>query len=255
MSKNKRDVPFYEFEDNIRRQECFARYKFVRKYVHSKKCLDLGCGARRGPYYLAETAQEVVGVDISSEAIGYVKSKWVRKNLTYEVMDGTELTFPDNSFDLVVSFEVIEHIQDYKKYLAEIQRVLRPEGVYILSTPNGAIKRPPNPQHIQEFNLQEFRDLLHRYFSEVEIYGQHRKIKVQSASELPRKIYYLTKLDVFKFRKLVTQPIRYKLFQKFIQGVSWLKKVPLGEEITTDDFAISKQNLLSSDYFIGMYRK
>jgi SAM-dependent methyltransferase len=157
--------------------EHMARYIFAADFVINKSVLDAGCGSGYGANFLAcKGAKYVLGVDISPEAIAYAREHYHRDNLEYQVMDVTNLELDDKTFDVVVAFEVIEHLQNQEKFLAEIARVLRDGGLFIISTPNREIYRlglEPNPFHTKEFNFEEFYKILKKYFYNVKILAQN----------------------------------------------------------------------------------
>lgn len=111
--------------------EAFCRYEFVRPYVKDKIVLDAGCGQGYGSFYLSQTAKEVFGIDIAANAIHDARKNYKRSNLCFKIMDVAKMEFPDNFFDVICSFEVIEHLENYKVYLTEIGRVLKPSGFFL----------------------------------------------------------------------------------------------------------------------------
>lgn len=129
--------------------EHIQRYQFAKKYIKEMKVLDLGCGAGYGSFELKKLgAKSVVGIDNDSKAIEYAISKFKIENLKFKIDNATNLSFPDSTFDIVVSFEVIEHIKDYRKYLKEVFRVLKKGGYFIFSTPNAkGIRAGTSPYH------------------------------------------------------------------------------------------------------------
>jgi SAM-dependent methyltransferase len=138
--------------------------------------LDVGCGAGYGTDYLASSgAQQVLGIDISSTAITYAQLHYQRENLTFRVMDGTSLDFADKSLDIVVAFEVIEHLNEQEKFLSEVVRILKHEGLFLVSTPNkdANAQEYVNPFHTREFTIEEFRNLLVTYFKKIKILSQN----------------------------------------------------------------------------------
>ena len=157
-------------------------YEFLKGEACGKKVLEIGCGDGYGAAYLADAALEVTAVDYEEGVVTAARVKYGRPNLKFLPMEAGALRFEDCSFDVVCSFQVIEHIlePDIPRYLSEIKRVLRPEGAFYLSTLNleHAMKGSPmtykkNPAHCKEFILEELRRLLLSQFPKVEIYGLH----------------------------------------------------------------------------------
>ncbi len=240
---------YYYSDDNITVQKGWARYNFAVPFIEGKKVLDLGCGARKGPYFLAQKAKEVVAADNSREAIDYVRRKWRRENLSYLVMDATGLKFGNSTFDVVVSFEVIEHILDYRKYLTEVKRVLKPGGVAILSSPNRIFSSPDahpvSRGHIKEFSAQEFKNLLSEYFSRLTMYGIERKKRVEDAVATEKAVYQLTRSDFLTLRWLLPKAWRQSIYKGLCWLFSRLRRTPLSCEISEDDFEIVQKDLPS----------
>src|SRR5579871_3121120 len=116
--------------------EHLARYAFAARLARGKRVLDAGCGAGYGSAELAEMAEEVTGVDVAPEAIAYASEHYTLPNLHFEQASCTSLSQDDGAFDLVVAFEVIEHLEDWRGFLREARRVLTSNGQLVVSTPN-----------------------------------------------------------------------------------------------------------------------
>lgn len=178
-----------------------ARYEFALQYVHAKKVLDVGCGAGYGADLIASKASEVIGMDICEEAIDYAKQQYKRENVKFCVGDATHLNFlKDKEFDVVVSFEVIEHITAYFQYLKEIRRVLKDNGILIISTPNkkyhsSGFEKPLNPFHITEFGLDDFENLLKKHFGNVKLYGHYHQPRIKNILKklLPQRAWEIVR--------------------------------------------------------------
>ncbi len=152
-----------------------ARYKFASDFAKGKTVLDIGCGSGIGLGFLAESADVVVGTDYSEETVEYARKDNHNANLTFTVMDCKDLKFDDGEFDLVTSFNLIEHIHEQDKLIQEVKRVLKPNGIFICSTPNTTVFNPRgkyNDFHVHEFTLSELKTLFEKYFNEVKIFGQ-----------------------------------------------------------------------------------
>ena len=154
------------------------RYHSVKNLVRGKAVLDAGSGEGYGAYSLAESAARVVGIDIAQEAIDNARTTYQRQNLEYRVGSIDALPFEDGSFDVVVSFEVIEHLEERVQaaFLREARRVLKKEGILVISTPNKAVYSDPthhhNRFHKKEFYIDEFESFLRQTFPRISLFGQ-----------------------------------------------------------------------------------
>jgi ubiquinone/menaquinone biosynthesis C-methylase UbiE len=158
-----------------------ARYEFANRYVKDKTVLDIACGTGYGSSILKEqTASSVYGVDISLEAIEFAQEKYGRNHVHFAIGDISTIPFVANSFDAIVCFETIEHMDNHNKVLSELVRVLKPQGLLLISSPNRRLTSPgksiadspDNPFHTIEYSVNEFTDLLSQYFEIMDIYGQ-----------------------------------------------------------------------------------
>lgn len=154
-----------------------ADYERAAELAKNLKVLDLGCNCGYGSSIIAKTCQEVIGVDVSLNAIESAIQSYESSIASFQVVDGIALPFSDHSFDLVTSFQVIEHLVDHNAYFEEIRRVLKPEGLLLISTPNAAIRlyrgqKPWNPFHVREFWPKEFLTLLESNFASTCVFGQ-----------------------------------------------------------------------------------
>lgn len=151
-------------------------YDAAKEFGRGKDVLDLGCNTGYGTVQLADVARRVVGVDVAERAIDAARQRSGADRVEFRVVDGSALPFTDDSFDVVISFQVLEHIADPKPFLLEIIRILRPEGVILFTTPNAAIRLDPgmtpwNRFHVREFTAAELRETLTPMFPSVRIRG------------------------------------------------------------------------------------
>jgi 2-polyprenyl-3-methyl-5-hydroxy-6-metoxy-1,4-benzoquinol methylase len=156
--------------------EHLARYAFASRWAGQGRVLDVGCGCGYGTALLAGSSAFALGADLSQEAIRYAHQHYDRANLTYALMDARRLGLAGAGFDLVVSFEFIEHIQDQEAFVHQVVRAMRPEGTFIVSTPNvdrySTETREKNEFHRRELDLAGFTSLLEGSFECVQVLGQ-----------------------------------------------------------------------------------
>jgi len=158
-----------------------ARYDLAGKYIQGKKVLDIGCGTGIGSKVLKQNgARFVVGTDISPEAIAFAKNNYAAQGLYFLVGDICRTSFSDDFFDVIVCLETIEHLPRHHRVLLELRRVLKQEGLLVLSSPNRVMTSPgkdqedtpDNPFHEKEYSKEELMRLVSAYFEDIEVYGQ-----------------------------------------------------------------------------------
>ena len=114
-----------------------ARYEFAKKYIEDHSVADIACGLGYGSRILKDGgAKTVIGIDLCVEAIHYARSNHSSNRVTFVVSDATKIPMTDSSVDVVTSFETIEHVRGTSDLLTEFARVLKPQGVLIVSSPN-----------------------------------------------------------------------------------------------------------------------
>jgi len=153
--------------------EHLHRYLVAREWCRDKDVLDVASGEGYGTALLAQVARSAVGVEIAPEAVDHANNAYRANNLSFVVGDARSLPGPDATFDVVTSFETIEHFAEQRRFLSEIRRVLRPGGLLIVSTPDrdnySPAESPANPFHVRELAREEFDALLRSYFAEVSV--------------------------------------------------------------------------------------
>lgn len=227
--------------------EHLARYIFALPVIKGLRTLDAGCGDGYGSALLAESASEVVGIDISSAAIERASKKYKIPNLSFKVMDVRVISFDSSSFDAVVGYEVFEHIHTPQNMVEGARRVLTDTGILIVSTPNGALIKSglPNPYHVREYRLDEFNSILTEYFPEAKFeYERYGLFNLRRrGGRTGKAIGSLMKLK----RKLGIGKILPESISRKIKDTK-------NEPYSIEDFEFRKENIEDAEYFIFIIR-
>lgn len=215
------------------------RYEFAAPWCRGGEVLDAGCGVGYGSAFLGGVARRVVGVDRDEGAVAYARERYARPNVEFLVGDLLDLELGDASFDAVCSFETIEHVEDADRFLAEMARVLRPGGVFVVSTPHAAetTAAPENPFHRVELSRADFEALLRRFFGEVDLFGQRR---LQTARHR-----LMQRVDVLGLRR------RLPLSRR----ASRLLGTPPTAEVTSEGIVIDREGLEHATELVAVCRR
>ena len=156
--------------------EHLHRYAIAHELASGRDVLDIACGEGYGSNLLSGSAKSVVGVDIDQEIVRHAISKYRSANLEFRHGSADSIPLPDASVDVVVSFETLEHHDKHDEMYAEIKRVLRKDGVLIISTPDKYFFSDEtghrNEYHVKELYLSEFTELNQRYFKTTRFVSQ-----------------------------------------------------------------------------------
>ena len=213
------------------------RYRFAAPYCAGKRVLDAGCGVGYGSALLAETAGEVVGVDLSEEAIAYARTRYAMPNVEFRVEDLLAPRLGDASFDVVCSLETLEHLTDRNVFLRQIARVLRDDGLFVVSTPRVDVttEKPDNPFHCVEYSRADFDALLRRRFRDVELFGERR---LQT-----RRHRALQRLDVLGLRR----------HAGFLRPLGKLATgTDATQDVSLDGLAIEREDVDTADVLVAV---
>ena len=190
--------------DNFVFQRSILAYHYAAGMV-SGKVLEIGTGMGYGIDVVAPAADHFTTID-KSEAYDAT----LPANAEFKQMQVPPIDFADESFDYVISFQVIEHIERDKDFVREVSRVLRKGGKFIVSTPNAPMSLTRNPWHIREYNEGELRELLAADFSAVESLGVNGNEKVMAYYEQNRQ-------SVAKFKRLDPLDLEHRLPRQLLQ--------------------------------------
>ena len=190
--------------DNFVFQRSILAYHYAAGLV-SGKVLEIGTGMGYGIDVVAPAADHFTTID-KSEAYDAT----LPANAEFKQMQVPPIGFADESFDYVISFQVIEHIKRDKDFVREVSRVLRKGGKFIVSTPNAPMSLTRNPWHIREYNEGELRELLAADFSAIESLGVNGNEKVMAYYEQNRQ-------SVAKFKRLDPLDLEHRLPRQLLQ--------------------------------------
>ena len=157
--------------------EHLHRYALAMDFVENKIVLDIACGNGYGSSLISEKAALVYGVDIDQTTINEAKILYPKKNLNFLTGSADKIPVLDHSVDVVVSFETIEHHDKHDEMMSEIKRVLKNDGILIISTPDKLYytdyrKKFKNEFHVKELYKDEFKVLLSKYFKNTLLLNQ-----------------------------------------------------------------------------------
>lgn len=187
-----------------------AAYRFAASLSRGERAIDLGCGTGYGTAELAAGGWRIVGMDRVAPAARARGSaaRFVRGDLE-------RLPFAARSFDTVTSFQVIEHLADPRAYLEQIARVLAPDGVLLLSTPNLRQSDGENPYHLHEYEAAELAAVLAGHFASVEMHGVHAVgVAARYHEDRLRRIRLITRLDPLRLRRRLPRGLVDWLFAR-----------------------------------------
>ena len=231
---------------NPMRVENLARFKFFLSKFQRGRILDLGCGNGEGTYFLSQNEGMMsIGIDISSEVLRIAHQEY--SLIPFFQMDVCSLAFNNHTFDGVVSVEVIEHVLNPMAYLMESYRVLKPGGVFMLTTPNRLRTRPPTgtgsswPAHVREYTPNELLEMLSRLYSSIDLWGQ--SVPIYENNIIRKSIYFFA-------------PFIKPLLPRFIR-INFLPTLQyrIKPEIGYDDIFFSKEEVEESPTLVVVCKK
>ena len=152
------------------------RYAVSLALIKGKIILDIACGEGYGSNLMSFESSLVYGVDIDEETIERANSKYKRDNLKFLTGTTSKIPLESNSIDVVISYETLEHHDEHEKMMIEIKRVLKPEGILLISTPDKHFysdkRNYKNSFHVKELYKSEFIYLINKHFKNYQLYSQ-----------------------------------------------------------------------------------
>ena len=243
--------------DNPIHQRLLKAYIAAQPWI-SGKLLEVGCGEGRGVEILLPHSTGYLGIDKIQEVIDMLRSKFPQVNFEQAVIPPFK-GLEDNSFDTVVSFQVIEHIKEDKLFLEEIYRVLKPGGKAIISTPNITHTLSRNPWHIREYTPQQLIDLCSSIFDSVEAKGVGGNEKVWAYHAANRKsVQKIMRFDIFNLQyRLPASILRmpYEFLNRRNRNKLHQQQGDNVVEITHEDYPIVDDPAVGLDLFYILHKK
>lgn len=222
-------------------------YNYAMKQISKNdRVLDVGSGEGYGTNILSKKAKSIVGLDVDKGSIEYANKKYKSKKCKFTYYTGKKIPFPDNEFDKVVSFQVIEHVASDEEYINEIYRVLKDGGIFIASTPNRNHRLKPNQKpwnrfHLREYSPEGLSKLLSKKFNIVNVWGIFGVDEVQDA-EINRinKVRRMISLDPLGVRHVLPETLK-------------LKAAKIARVLSKDTSAAETSNSYLQEYTIESY--
>ena len=234
--------------DNPIHQRLLKAYYIAKEYVNGD-LLDIGCGEGRGVGLLQELVNNYNGIDKIAEVVDKLSVQYPQASFEQSIIP--PLAFNDKKFDSVISFQVIEHINDDKRFIEEISRVLKPGGVALLTTPNIKMSLSRNPWHIREYTASELTELCEPFFSKVEMLGITGNDKVmQYYNQNKDSVKRLTRFDVLDLQHKLPSfmlKIPYEIMNRLNRNKLQSSDNGLVASISYNDYVTSKNASESLD--------
>lgn len=237
--------------DNFVFQRSILAYYKAAEIV-SGDVLEIGTGVGYGVDVVAPAASTFTTID---KSVPQFESP-LPDNTTFSQMSVPPLAFADESFDYVISFQVIEHIEQDAEFVREVSRVLRKGGKFIVSTPNAPMSLTRNPWHVREYRIEELKALLNRSFSKVECLGVAGNERVMEYYEQNRRgVERITRFDIFDFQHRLPRwmlQIPYDILNRLNRRRLLSENQDLTTSIVRDDYNIGPVNEQCFDlYYIA----
>ena len=236
--------------DNYVFQRSILAYHYAAGLV-SGDVLEIGTGMGYGIDVIAPSATSYTTID---KSCAYDAS--LPENARFQQMEVPPISFPDESFDYVISFQVIEHIKRDKDFVKEVSRVLRKGGKFIVSTPNAPMSLTRNPWHIREYTEQQLRDLLASDFSSIEAYGVNGNEKIMQYYEQNRRsVERIMRFDILDLQHRLPRwilQIPYDVMNRLNRRRLLENNNELTRSIKMEDYSIGEISPQSFDlYYIA----
>jgi 2-polyprenyl-3-methyl-5-hydroxy-6-metoxy-1,4-benzoquinol methylase len=237
--------------DNPVHQRLFFAYAEASKWIGGN-LLEIGCGVGRGLIVLSENCDQYTAIDKNKVLLDTLQQQYPALRFIHQQIPPLQ-GLPGNTFDYVVSFQVIEHIEDDHLFVKEIHRVLKPGGKVIITTPNSKLSLTRNPWHVREYTAEGLATLMGRYFPRVEKQGVHGNEKVMTYYEQNRKsVERITRFDIFNLQYRLPRTwlqVPYDILNRFNRKNLQQQNTGLVSDISHEDYFLTSDADHCLDFF------
>jgi ubiquinone/menaquinone biosynthesis C-methylase UbiE len=233
--------------NNVTYQRCQYAYEYFAPLIKGKTVLDVGCGLAYGTALMAGSAASIIGVDYDQSVVDDNSKRYAHlKNLSFQRVTVPPLPFPDESFEVVTTFQFIEHIHPRREFMKECIRVLKPGGKLYVTTPNTKRSLARNPFHIHEYTFEEMKNEVSTLTKNFELEGLNGNQKVRQYYEENGKfVRSILKWDILGLHRILPAAVvsaPYNLITSVMRN-KLKDKVKTTTDITTKDFFLQKEDL------------
>jgi len=243
--------------DNPIHQRLYKAYVVAKDYLRGD-VLEVGCGEGRGIDLMLPLVKSFTAIDKIKPVIDELQQRFPQG--TFKSMNIPPFgDLPSNQYDTVVSFQVIEHIDEDAAYLREIYRVMKPGAVALITTPNRKLSLTRNPWHVREYLAHELKQLAEGIFDGVEMKGITGNDKVMAYYEQNKKsVARITRFDIFNLQyRLPASILRipYEILNRYNRNKLQTTDDVLVKNIHHDDYVVTDDAASALDLLLIVRKK
>ncbi len=236
-------VSHEEISDNFVFQRSVLAYIEAARLIHGNT-LELGTGSGYGIEYIAANSNRFITLDKNRPSSVSNNTLIQSENVQFIQMKVPPLIdIPDNYFDFVITFQVIEHIKKDDLFVQEAFRVLKPGGKFIVTTPNKPMSLTRNPWHVREYNSVELEDLMKKYFRSIEKKGVFGNENISDYYQKNKaSVQRITRYDVLNFQYRLPRwmlQIPYDILNRFNRKKLLRENAQLTKQIKLEDYFLA----------------